>query len=128
MIEEKEPPYFKEFRNLVVKRFDQLEVKIEKEVESLALSTANQFKRIDERFDEIDLRFDGVDQRLDRLEIRIEAVENVCDGLVHNMAGIKKNIEMIEVYIGGYEVRATNFEQIVLQDLRPRIVALEKLA
>lgn len=100
MVEEKEPLYFKEFRNLVGKRFDQLEEKIEREVRDLALSTAEEFGRIDDRFE------------------RLES----------DMAEIREYNRLIEQHIGRYEVRATTFEEILLKDFKPRILALEKLA
>lgn len=52
----------------------------------------------------------------------------VFENMKYDMAEIREYNGLIEQHIGRYEVRATTFEEILLKDFKPRILALEKLA
>ncbi|MES3031173.1 MAG: hypothetical protein V4697_02055 [Patescibacteria group bacterium] len=116
MTEEKTPHYIIELKTDLLKHIDK---KIEDEVNKLATTTANQYgamytklNETTERLDGMDGRFEGMDSRFDRLE--------------STMSEMKESMGKIEAHIGRYEVRATNIEQILLQDHKIRIVDLEK--
>ena len=117
----------KKFDN-VDKKFDNMDEKfeglkqvIEREVEGLAIMTAKEFSRIDGRFDQIE-------EKLSKHDMDFQIADNRLDRLESNIVDIKDSIGKIEGHIGRYEVRSTNIEQILLQDHKPRISALEKEA
>ena len=102
---EKEPGYFKDFREHMDQRFDvvdqkfvSMDKKFEGIIEGLAISTANGFR-------DMEFRFDGIE---------------------NDIFGIKESMEKIEAHIGRYEIRAQNIEGILSEDVKPRISELEK--
>lgn len=85
-MDEKEPKYImslrndlKDFKDHVDNRFDSLEVHIEKEIEGLAVMTANSFKEVFNEFGNIrgeikEMKVDIAGIKLDVAEIRSEMV------------------------------------------------------
>jgi hypothetical protein len=117
------PRYFIEFR----KHFDE---KIEKEVGSLAISTANEFRLIREEMatkeDIAEIRKEmATKDDLKNLATKDDIKDMVVKDDIANMA-TKDDIKEVLSHIGSYEVRALNVEQILLKDHKPRIVDLEK--
>jgi archaellum component FlaC len=98
-----EPQYFKEFRVHIDKKFENFEKHIDKKIDdkidNLAVSIQKQFRELDFNF----------------------------DGIQNEIAGVKENMGKIEAHIGRYEVRAQNIEEILLEDYKPRLNALEKV-
>ena len=130
---ETEPKYFTEFRNHIDRRFDTVETNIikqtEKIVESLAISTANEFREIYKRFNEIDNRFDGIDNRFKGIDKRFDVIEYEIIGIKQEIKGLatKEDFNEIKSLIGSYEIRSRKIEEILLDDHKPRIKELEKV-
>ena len=133
---EEEPQYFKEFRlginnkfdgidkrfDIINKRFDCIDQKletVEKSVNDLAIITYNQYQEVIKRLDGHDERFEQIDARFDQIDERFNRVDS-------DIYDLKDSVTKIEGHIGRYEIRAQNIEQILLQDFKPRIQALEK--
>jgi len=144
MTEEIIPKYIVDLKADLIKHFDE---KIEKEVGALAVLTAKQFVLIDERFNEIDKKFALVDERFNEIDkkftliderfgliderfvkisIEFDTINNRLDHIETDIYEIKGTIVKIERYIGRYEVRAQNIENILLEEHKPRIITLEK--
>ncbi len=115
---ETEPVYIKELKEQIGR--------IDHKIDEVLISTAKEFRRIDERFDEVDERFNGIDERFSKADLEFDSVNNRLDRLESSNAEIKEDISKIEGHIGRYEVRAQNIEAILLEDHKPRIIALEK--
>lgn len=122
---ETEPFYIKELKEQIGR--------IDHKIDEVLVSTAEEFRRIDKRFDQVDERFDKIDRRFElvdekfsKIDNEFEGVNNRLDRLESSNAEIKEDISKIEGHIGRYEVRAQNIEAILLEDHKPRIIALEK--
>jgi septal ring factor EnvC (AmiA/AmiB activator) len=63
--------FFKEFRNSINERFEQIDKRFEQ--------IDKRFEQIDKRFEQIDKRFDRLEERVDRLDERINKVEEKLD-------------------------------------------------
>lgn len=122
---EQEPKYFTEFRKHIDGKF----AETNRNIDSLAASTATEFYNINTKFDRIDEKFDEQEDRLKEYmslnfatKLDLYAVETRLGGRID---GIDEKLEKIEGHIGRYEIRAQNIEQILLKDLKPRIEDLE---
>lgn len=85
---ETEPNYITKLREHLDSRFDD----VKKDINDLAIMTANQFKE--------------VDATLYDMDTRIYSVET-------SIGEIKEDVGRIRVYIGGYEIRMQNLEKRV---------------
>ena len=93
---EKEPQYFKEFRKHIDKRFDAVEIKIDKEIDDLAAMTMRQFDRIDQRFSAVDKRFDAMDKRFDAMDERFDGVDARLDKIEGTMSRHDVRLQKVE--------------------------------
>ncbi len=110
---ETEPLYFKEFRVHIDKRFDQVEVKIDKEVECLARSTANYFNEIEKDIHVMKEEIKEVKEELREIDEKLATKAE------------KSDIDKVLKHIGSYEIRARNVEETLHEDHKPRIIDLE---
>ncbi len=117
MIEEKTPKYIIELRKDLTNDLKKI---IEKEVGSLAASTAREFALVHEKLNIHDKRFDEIDKKLLGMEFEFDTINN-------QLYTIDDKIGKIEGHIGRYEVRAQNIEHILEQDHKVSIHELEKV-
>lgn len=118
---EQEPKYFTEFRKHIDGKF----AETNKNIDSLAVSTAKEFHNIYDKFDRIDEKFEEQKEFMFEnfaTKDDLYAVETRLGGRID---GIDEKLEKIEGHIGRYEIRAQNIEQILLKDLKPRVDKLE---
>ncbi len=115
-MDETEPKYImslrndlKDFKDHVDNRFNSLEVHIEKEIEGLAVMTANSFKKVYEEFGNV---------REEISEIKLD------------LAGVKLSITQINLNVAEINNNMVTKQEIlpILQDHKFRITKLEKEA
>lgn len=128
---EKEPIYVKKIIDHIDRKIDETNFSI-KELETMMIDGFSQVhKRLDnhdEKFEQIDAKFEQIDARFEQIDARFEQTDDRFDRIDSAIYDIKADIRKIEGHIGRYKIRAQNIEQILLQDHKPRIAELERIA
>ena len=114
MINEEIPKYFSEFIVHIDEKFDTLEEnlnkKIESEINSLAISTANGFREMDRRFEEVDKRFNEIDGRLDSMDVRFDGIDKRLDSMDARFNGIDKRLDSMDARFNGIDKRLDSMD------------------
>ncbi len=121
---EKEPIYVKKIIDHIDRKIDETNLSI-KELETMMIDG---FSQVHKRLDNHDEKFEQIDARFEQIDARFEQTDDRFDRIDSAIYDIKADIRKIEGHIGRYEIRAQNIEQILLQDHKPRIAELERIA
>ncbi len=122
---ETEPQYFIKFREHIDKKFDNIDkkfVELQQDVEDIAIMTAKNTSEISKIKENMVTKEDIKD-----MVVKSDIEYMVTTEDIKDMA-TKEDLKPITQLIGSYEIRAKNIDQILIQDHKPRIAALEKKA
>ncbi len=116
---ETKPLYFKEFEDIVLRRFDQVDKKLNEH--------DKKFENQEEKFKNLEKKIEDEISNLEIITLRgFRDVDNQLDTIREDVSEMSEEMKKIYALIGRYEVRSANLEDILLKDFKVRLRKLEE--